>query len=260
VQRLLPDVAGKALWFVTRVEGAEAIQRWQLATGKPVGEPLRHPIGLTALAQSDDGRLILAGGGEGVRLWEVSTGKLLAHYVEQEELIATAAFNPGGKTFVTAGRSETAQLWESATGKLIGPPLPHPSGVAAAAFSRDGRTLLTGCRDGTARQWDVTTSKPLGPPLPHRGGVVGVGFLPDGNEVWTSSKWGPESLEGVTAFWELPRPSPGEPERVLLELQVLTGMELDEGGALRKLPAEEWQQRRRRLQTLDPLHRAPNAP
>jgi WD40 repeat protein/serine/threonine protein kinase len=246
--RLLADATGKALWLVTRKDGADLIQRWQLPTGKPVGQPLRYAGKLGALAQSDDGRLLLAGGGDGVRLWEVSTGKLLGHYAEREEWVWTAAFSPGGKTFVTAGRSETAQLWESATGKPLGPPLPHSGGVKACAFSRDGRTLLTGCSDRTARLWDVATGKPLGPPLPHRGGVVAVGFVADGKEVWTSSVASPKSLEGMTAFWDVPAPCRDDPARVLLELQVLTGMELDKSGAVRKLSLQEWQQRRRQMQ------------
>jgi WD40 repeat protein len=249
-RQLRPDVDGKTLWLVARVEGIDSIQRWQLSTGKPVGSALRHPPGLAGLDQSDDGRLILAWsgqtGGPGVRVWE-TTGKLLGHYVEQEEWVETAAFRPGGKALVTAGRSEVAQLWESETGKPIGPPLPHPSGVMVTAFSRDGGTLLTGCRDGTARLWDVATGKPLGPPLPHRGRVLRVGFLPDGKEVWTSSEASFKSVEGTTAFWDVPGPFREAPERVLLELQALTGMELDERGAVRKLSAEEWLQRRQQL-------------
>jgi eukaryotic-like serine/threonine-protein kinase len=249
--QVMADVDGQTLWTVERANGSDVVQRRQFATGKPVGDPLRHPPGLAALAQSDDGRLLLACDTEGVRLWETATGKLLTHHPQQEDWMWTAAFSPGGKTFVAAGRGEIAQLWESATGKPIGPPLPHSSGVLAAAFSRDGHTLLTGCRDGTARLWDVTTGKPLGPPLPHRGAVLRVGFLPGDKEVFTSSESSAGSKEGVTTFWDVVGSWPGPPEQVLLELQVLTGMELDERGAVRKLSADEWQQRRQRLQAPD---------
>jgi WD40 repeat protein len=252
VHRLMADPDGKTLWTVARVDGSDLVRRWQLTSGTLVGTPLQHPPGLAALAQSDDGRLLLTCGTEGVWLWDVPGGKLLAHHLQKEDWMWTAAFTPGGKTFVAAGRGEMAQMWESATGKPIGPPLPHPSGVTTAAFSRDGRTLLTGCRDGTARFWDVNLGKPLGPPLPHRGGVSRVGFLPGDQEVFTSSETAPESKDGVTAFWEVPVSWVGDPERVLLELQVLTGMELDERGAAQKLAAEEWQRRRQRLQNREP--------
>jgi hypothetical protein len=48
---------------------------------------------------------------------------------------------------------------------------------------------------------------------------------------------------------------PGEPERVRLELEVLARVQLGDGGAVRKLPAAEWQQRSQRLQMLDRFQR-----
>ena len=42
----------------------------------------------------------------------------------------------------------------------------------------------------------------------------------------------------------------GDPERILLWTQVITGAELDEYGQVRILDANTWQQRRRRLQEL----------
>jgi hypothetical protein len=83
--------------------------------------------------------------------------------------------------------------------------------------------------------------------------VVRVGFLPDGRHVFTSSAWDPEGKQGVTTFWDVPGPWPGDVERVRLELQVLTGRELDERGAVRKLPADEWHQRQQ-MQGPGPLH------
>jgi WD40 repeat protein/serine/threonine protein kinase len=256
---LFPDPDGQTLWIATGEHGPDVAQRWQLATDKPVGEPLQLP-GHPALALSDDGRQLLAGGSEGVQLWEASTGKPIAHNAEREEWISTVAFSPGGRMFLTAGRSETAQLWESATGIPIGPPLPHPGGVSTAAFSQDGRTLVTGSRGGTTLLWDVTTGKRLGPPLPHCGGVLLVGFLAGGKQVFTSQELHPGDTEGVTAYWDVPEPWVGEPEWVLLELQVLSGMELDEGGALRRLPTDELQQRRRRLSSGDKPHHGQRDP
>src|SRR5207247_2223727 len=87
---MMSDVDGKTLWTVARAGGgSDIVQGWQLDTGKPVGEPLRHPPGLAALAQSDDGRLILACGTEGVWLWEAATGKLLAHHLQKEDWMWT---------------------------------------------------------------------------------------------------------------------------------------------------------------------------
>jgi hypothetical protein len=45
----------------------------------------------------------------------------------------------------------------------------------------------------------------------------------------------------------VPAPAEGDPERIRLWLQVVTGLELDAGQAFRALGAEEWYRRRRRL-------------
>jgi hypothetical protein len=82
--------------------------------------------------------------------------------------------------------------------------------------------------------------------------VLRVGFVAEGKEVWTTSEGGFGSREGTTAFWDVPAPCREQPAQVLLELQVLTGMELDKSGAIRKLSPDEWQQRRRQLQESRP--------
>ncbi len=42
----------------------------------------------------------------------------------------------------------------------------------------------------------------------------------------------------------------GDPERILLWTQVITGLELDDFGATRVLDAATWEKRRQRLQEL----------
>jgi hypothetical protein len=48
----------------------------------------------------------------------------------------------------------------------------------------------------------------------------------------------------------LPKPLPGEVERITLWVQVASGLELDENDAVRALGVEQWVQRRSRLEQL----------
>jgi hypothetical protein len=48
----------------------------------------------------------------------------------------------------------------------------------------------------------------------------------------------------------VPQPICGDPERIMLWAQVITGLEVDELTAVRFLDAKTWQQRRDRLQKL----------
>jgi WD40 repeat protein len=154
------------------------------------------------------------------------------------------AFSPDGKTVLTGSVDNTARLWETAAGKPLGPPLQHQDLVVAVAFSPDGKTVLTGSIDKTSRLWETVTGKPLGPPLQHQGQVVAVAFSPDGKTVLTGS------CDNTARVWHAPSPIEGDPERIILWAQVITGLELDDYGGTRGLDAGTWEQRRQRLQEL----------
>jgi WD40 repeat protein len=74
--------------------------------------------------------------------------------------------------------------------------------------------------------------------------VWAVAFSPDGKIVLTGSD------DKTARLWNVPRPIEGDPKRILLWAQVITGLELDEYGGTRGLDAPTWEQRRQRLQEL----------
>jgi WD40 repeat protein len=111
----------------------------------------------------------------------------------------------------------------------------HGGRVRAVAFGLGGKLAATAGDDGMVRLWHVATGRPLGPPLPHPAAVSFVTFSPGGDTLITAA--------GESArVWNVPRAIPGEAERLLLEAQVETGMELD-GSTTRLL--EDGEQARR---------------
>ena len=61
----------------------------------------------------------------------------------------------------------------------------------------------------------------------------------------------PPYESSVTArLWQVPQPMRGDPERIKLWAQVITGLEVDELTAVHVLDAATWQQRRQRLEKL----------
>jgi WD40 repeat protein/tRNA A-37 threonylcarbamoyl transferase component Bud32 len=270
----------------TVLTGSSTAQLWDAATSKPLGPPLKHENWVVAVAFSPDGKTVLTGSYDGTaRLWDAANGKPLGLAMEHLFQVAAVAFSPDGKTVLTGSWDNTARLWNAATGKPVGPPLKHPAGVNAVAFSPDGKTVLTGSDDGTARLWEAATGKPmgltlqhpdrvnaaafspdgktvltgsddgtarlweaangkpLGPPLQHQGAVVRVAFSPDGKAVLTGS------VDHTARLWHVPSPLAGEPERILLWAQVITGMEVDHG-TVRVLDSNTWEERRERLMKL----------
>jgi WD40 repeat protein len=152
------------------------------------------------------------------------------------------AFSPDGRKLLTGTWDDgTARFWDTATCQPLGPPLPHKDHVLAVAFSPDGQMIATGTWDGTARLWDAVTGKLCGPPLVHQRIVRDVAFSPDGQTLWTAS------FDRTVRSWQVPVAVSGEVDRIVLWIQVLTGMELDPDGLFRALDAATWQQRRQRL-------------
>jgi len=259
------------------------VQLWEVDTGRPVGDPLRdempftvvrfspdgktlatarhhhlagaqlwqlpgigkfadlaHPVIVNSLSYDTSGRQLVTAGIGGVYRWDAESGALLDRLTFPWGMILAIAVSPDGKRIVTGSGAQTAQQWETTTGRLCGPALPHQARIRAVAFSGDGRMILTGSQDKTARVWDTTTGKPLTPPLRHRGSVTSVAFLPDGNTAVTGSQ------DQTVQFWEFASPITTSPERVRVELEWLTGAELDERGIVRPLSKSDWLQRRPR--------------
>ncbi len=222
---------------------------WDAATGKPVGPPLSHQGAVQAVAfRADNDIVATASTDKAARLWDVASGKLLGRPLPHQDAVLTVTFSPDGKRLLTGSRDWTARLWEVATGKPLGPSLPHQGAVAVGTFSLDGRTVLTGSEDGTARLWEAATGKPLGPPFRHRDAVQAVAFHPDGQRVLTGSR------DQTARLWQLPLAVAGDVKQVVLWTQVLTGLELDAGGAVHILEPAEWEQRRWRLRELANPH------
>jgi len=103
---------------------------WDVATGAPVGDPLRgHEDLLISVAFSSHSRRIVSGSDDG-------------------------------------SDDETIRVWDAATGAPVGDPLRgHEDFVTSVAFSSDGRHIVSGSDDKTIRVWDAATGAPVGDPL-----------------------------------------------------------------------------------------------
>ncbi len=186
---------------------------------------------------------------DNAQVWDAATGEPIGLPLPDDGTVWDVAYSPDGKTILTGSgnvlkRKGEARLWDAATGKPLGTPLQHQDAVTAAAFSPDGKSVLTGSRDDTARLWDTATGQPIGSPFEQQDSVLTVAYSPDGKTFVTGSG-------GQTArIWPVPLPIDGDPRRMACWMQVLTNMELDEGGAVRTLRSSEWFDRRRQLESL----------
>jgi RNA polymerase sigma factor (sigma-70 family) len=198
--------------------------RWHLydpATGKvkdPIGKPHNAK---SCLAVSADGKL-LAVGNEGIRVYDLASGKEKVKLPGHGRCCLSLAFGPGGKTLLSAGEEPpdttrdirlqfSLKLWDLSTGKEVHI-LPHPAhwGIKQVAYSPDGKLAVT-----NTHVWDLTTGRMV------RELALGVEsplFSPDGKllalpyqhvvpkskgwiELWDTTNWEKVAvLEGHTGM------------------------------------------------------------
>lgn len=166
------------------------VKRWDAASFREVGEPLRTGSPVRDLAFSPDGKLLLTGSeNRALQLWDVGTGKPVGEPMQASSDLCHIAFAPDGKT--CAGAWDGGRLWEVPSGRLIPGPLVQnaPGPIFAMAYRPDGKALLTTNMGGALRLWEAPSGKLLRD-QPQKDGLLAVGFTPDGRAYFASGAEG----------------------------------------------------------------------
>jgi WD40 repeat protein len=93
---------------------------WDVATGRPIGEPLRHQGQVLDVAFSPDGKTVLTASYDGTaQLWDVASGKPIGPPWPHPIFVRSVTFSPDGQHALTLtggdeGRN-IARLWKTPT-------------------------------------------------------------------------------------------------------------------------------------------------
>jgi WD40 repeat protein len=108
------------------------------------------------------GRLASAGGswlgsefGE-VKIWELSTERVVLDLRGHTMLVIDLASSPDGRRLATGSLDRTIKLWDTTTGEEVFTLRGHTAGVTCVAFSPDGRRIASASWDRAVRVWDTS--------------------------------------------------------------------------------------------------------
>jgi WD40 repeat protein len=147
--------------------------------------------GVTALGFSPDEELLATGDAKGtVRLWDLTTERVVRAFSAHKLAIRSIMFSPNGRLLLTAGVDHEARIW-NVRGRLQPDVIRwHFGPLGGAAFSPDGRWVVT-AGPSTAGVGSASTDRRLyllhGPSMP----LIGAAFAGrNGQTIVAASKDG----------------------------------------------------------------------
>jgi WD40 repeat protein len=172
-----------------------SITLWDVASHRPIGQPLMGHKNIVYSVAFEPGGKILASGSadKTIILWDVATqqpiGQPLTGNTGNTSSTNGLVFSPDGKTLASGSASYAILLWDVATRNPIGElPMGGTDWVNCLAFSPDGKTLASGSSNNSIIMWDVATRQRVGQLTGHSGIISSIAFSSDGKTFAAGSK------------------------------------------------------------------------
>ncbi|MEO8428450.1 MAG: hypothetical protein ABI651_15185, partial [Verrucomicrobiota bacterium] len=142
-------------------------QVWNAATGKPVGEPLKHKDGVLYATFSSDSKLVLTASEDRyARVWVAATGKSHGKRMKHKDEVHEASFSSDGHRIVTTIYGLMAQIWDVETREPLTPPSRNLARIArirghAQLIANGQGIMLKNGETGESWNWIPNEIRPV---------------------------------------------------------------------------------------------------
>src|SRR5205085_1996689 len=176
---------------------------WDVLTGRELRRfNFVHGGSVFAQAFSPDRHIFATGGDNGlVKLWDMSTGRLLHTMSAPGMKVYAVAFSPDGRTIAGGGfgQGQPLRFWSVVTGAPLATSV-VPSGIVnTLAYSPDGRFIASDDRN-TIKLWDARTKRVLRTLTRDVDSFHIVAFSPDSR---TLASQAPTKTDRLVDLWEV---------------------------------------------------------
>jgi WD40 repeat protein len=156
----------ETLWTISDdarvlVSASDDVSLWDMASGRLLST-VHQPSWVTAVAIQNTPARLATGHDDGVvRIWEVSSHRLLHELAGHQGPIGALAFSPEARRLASAGEDRIIKVWDLENGNLLGTLGRHSDRIGGLVWHAEGRLLISSGWDRTARVWDTTTFEPV---------------------------------------------------------------------------------------------------